>query len=478
MLLVKNFIFNYLGKIFVALASYLFVPFYIHYLGFSNFGLISIYTVLLTVLSIFDSGLSAAFNRVAAQGNDFESLTFLKTSERLVASILILIAVLLASFPEFITTLWADNEANFSAVVQLMLALVVPQIMFGLYMAGLYGLQRHVSANIINSLLILMRNGMVIPVLIFRPDIEIFFLWQLVVTVTFVIIIRKILMNSFSKELKKDSSFDWSVLMKHRKYIIGLFYLTIIAAVNSQLDKMILISFVNLSLLGIYTSIHILAMLTYSVCVPICVTLFPAITNALLAGDEGKSAFLINTMFTLLVYVSVSVFMLLIINYKEIIDLWIPTLEMTPTNSFVAVMLLLGGLFLALQLFPYYLMLSNNMSLEISKMAVYTLLFMLPVMFYLVREFGVIGASIAWLSTNILNFSLLVYLGLFKNRILNDLRFVKDIRYAAGVVFIAVLIELSAMRFELGVIIYLLVICSLGLYIFRPTFEALRDSRH
>ena len=478
MLLVENFISNYLGKIFVALAHFIFVPFYIHYLGFSNFGLIAIYTVLLTVSGIFNSGLSAAFNRVAAQGNDFESLTFLKTSERLVASILILIAVFLASFPEFITTLWADNEVNSSVVVQLMLALVVPQIMFGLYLAGLYGLQRHVTANTVNGILILIRNGMVIPVLIISPDIEVFFVWQLVVTVTFAIIIRKTLMNSFSKELKNDSSFDWSVLRKHRKYIIGLFYLTIISTINSQLDKMILISFVDLSVLGVYTSIHMLAMLTYSVCVPICITLFPAITNALLAGNEEKRKFLINAMFTLIVFVSVSVFMLLICNYREIMNLWIPILEMTPTNSFVAVMLLFGGQFLALQLFPYYLMLSNNMSLEVSKITLYTLLFMLPVIFYLVREFGVIGASIAWLSSNVLNFILLVYLGLFKSGILNDCTFLKDIKHAVTVVLIALLIEFSAMRFELGILIYLLLICVLGLYIFRPAFEALRDNRH
>ena len=177
MLLVKNFISNYLGKIFVALASFLFIPFYINYLGFSNFGLISIYTVLLTLLSIFDSGLSAAFTRVAAQGNEIESLTFLKTSERLLAAILILISVFLASFPDFITSILVDNEADLGVVFQLMFALVVPQIMFGLYLAGLYGLQRHVAANTINSLLILIRNGMVIFVLIIRPDIETFFIW-------------------------------------------------------------------------------------------------------------------------------------------------------------------------------------------------------------------------------------------------------------------------------------------------------------
>tara|TARA_B110000908_G_scaffold168779_1_gene224437 strand:+ start:227 stop:739 length:513 start_codon:yes stop_codon:yes gene_type:complete len=170
--------------------------------------------------------------------------------------------------------------------------------------------------------------------------------------------------------------------------------------------------------------------------------------------------------------------MLLICNYREIMNLWIPILEMTPTNSFVAVMLLFGGQFLALQLFPYYLMLSNNMSLEVSKITLYTLLFMLPVIFYLVREFGVIGASIAWLSSNVLNFILLVYLGLFKSGILNDCTFLKDIKHAVTVVLIALLIEFSAMRFELGILIYLLLICVLGLYIFRPAFEALRDNRH
>ena len=477
MLLIKNFISNYVGKIFVSLAHFIFVPFYIHYLGFSNFGLISIYTVLLSVLSIFNSGLSAAFNRVAAQGNDFESLKFLKTSERIVFIILFLIAVTLASFPDLVTALWADNEVNSSVIVQLMLALIVPQIMFGLYLAGLYGLQHHVTANTVNSLLILIRNGMVIPVLIIMPDIEVFFAWQLVVTLTFAIIIRKTLMNRFSKELKNDSSFDWSVLRKHQKYIIGLFYLTIISTANSQLDKIILISNVELSALGVYTSLHILAMLTYSACVPICITLFPAITNALLAGNEEKRKFLINTMFTLIMFVSVSVFMLLISNYREIINIWIPILEMTPTNNFVAVMLLFGGQFLALQLFPYYLMLSNNMSMEVSKITFYTLLFMLPVMFYFVTEFGTIGASAAWLLSNIINFILLVYLGIYKNGILNDFTFLKDIKYAVTIVFVAILIEFSAMRFELSILIYLLVICGLGLHIFRPALEALRDNR-
>ena len=53
----------------------------------------------------------------------------------------------------------------------------------------------------------------------------------------------------------------------------------------------------------------------------------------------------------------------------------------------------------------------------------------------------------------------------------------KDIKYGVTVVLIALLIELSAMQFELGILIYLLVICFLGLHIFRPTLEVLRDNR-
>ena len=59
----RNVIANYLGQAWGALMGLAFVPFYIRYLGVEAYGLIGIFALLQTLLSLLDLGLTPALSR-------------------------------------------------------------------------------------------------------------------------------------------------------------------------------------------------------------------------------------------------------------------------------------------------------------------------------------------------------------------------------------------------------------------------------
>ena len=63
-----NIIANYLGQAWGALMGLAFVPFYIRYLGVEAYGLIGIFLLLQTLLSLLDLGLAPALSRLQPSG--------------------------------------------------------------------------------------------------------------------------------------------------------------------------------------------------------------------------------------------------------------------------------------------------------------------------------------------------------------------------------------------------------------------------
>ena len=68
-IVVKNSVANIIAKIWSILSLYLFVPIWINLLGIEGYGVISFYTVLVTLMHFADAGLSATLTREFARGD-------------------------------------------------------------------------------------------------------------------------------------------------------------------------------------------------------------------------------------------------------------------------------------------------------------------------------------------------------------------------------------------------------------------------
>ena len=66
-MLKKNLIANYIGQGWTAIMGLVFIPYYIKYLGIEAYGLIGLFAMLNTWLSLLDMGLAPTLNREMAR---------------------------------------------------------------------------------------------------------------------------------------------------------------------------------------------------------------------------------------------------------------------------------------------------------------------------------------------------------------------------------------------------------------------------
>ena len=65
--MLKNIVANFVGRFWSILSNFLFIPLYIHYLGFESYSVISFTLVVAGLMAILDVGLTATLSREFAR---------------------------------------------------------------------------------------------------------------------------------------------------------------------------------------------------------------------------------------------------------------------------------------------------------------------------------------------------------------------------------------------------------------------------
>ena len=65
--MIKNIFANFLGRFWSISSNFLFIPLYIHYLGFESYSVISFTLVIVALMAVLDAGLKATLSREFAR---------------------------------------------------------------------------------------------------------------------------------------------------------------------------------------------------------------------------------------------------------------------------------------------------------------------------------------------------------------------------------------------------------------------------
>jgi hypothetical protein len=184
----KNLAANYIGQGWVALMGLAFIPLYIKYLGIEAYGLIGLFAVLQSWLTLLDMGMTPTLGREMARftggGKSIESIRDLLRSIEVVAFIVaFLIAGSIFFGANWIAVNWLKSDsisavtvANAFVVMGIVTAL---RFVEGIYRSAIIGMQRQILFNIINAGMATIRGlGAVIILKWVSPTIQVFFLWQ------------------------------------------------------------------------------------------------------------------------------------------------------------------------------------------------------------------------------------------------------------------------------------------------------------
>ena len=411
MSLKKNIISNYVARVFTAGSIYLFVPFYVQLLGVDAYGILSFSIVLLSITSLADVGLSVTFSRELAKGGTKDQLaTMFKTIER----ILLLGSGAIAAIFLFLTPLLVDSWLNIgslerdTAVISLrFLSAALPlQLLVSFYVSGLLALERQSTAAALQSAHIMARSGLVILLLWWSPNLTTFAAWQLLVSLVFLVIARTVLLRHMHVPPMKHVRFDLSAMRPLARFAGGILLISIISAVNIQLDKVVVSKFFTVTDLGHYSLASSLAQLPVTVAGPIMVALFPRFTALSASGQQAEAGRLYERFSFIIASISsVGAFALLFFP-AELLQIWLQ--RPMPQEAISATQFLsVGSLFLALQLAPFNLSLANGHNATSVKLGLAALVVTIPSIFVAAQYFGLPGVASIWILLNAITFSAL-----------------------------------------------------------------------
>jgi O-antigen/teichoic acid export membrane protein len=414
-----NIVANYLAKFWTVAVIYLFVPFYIKILGIAAYGLIAFYSMALMILFIADAGLSAAFSRQAARERDpARLLNGLSSTEVMIFGMLFIGGATVTLSAPAISEYWLKSSEALSlemttACVRLMPLALIPQVAISLYFGGLMGRQRQLTANGLMSAFIAVRGGLVLVPIYIWSSPYVFFAWQAASGWLFLLIMRRSLIREIAQgDSGLRGRFSWATLRSVAGYAAGMFAISIIAGLNTQLDRLVVSKLRPLDEFAYYSLAATLGQVPVMLAIPISAALLPMFTQLTEFSEPGRLRRLYESNTYLVATIAAAAACAIAWFPREIIGIWLPGKTAPAEMASVVAILSLGSMFLALQLLPFQLSLANGHNLSNVVLGMIALVVSIPLQIWLTIHYGLVGAAVPWL---VLNFCFFVVLGIILN---------------------------------------------------------------
>ena len=405
----KNIVANFVGKGWGVFSFYIFVPVYLHFLGVEAYGLVGFYAMLYGILALSDMGLTATLNREMARlsgtkNSEWQMRHLLITIEMVYLGISILMAFLVLVIAGPIAHHWLNaNSLPISSIeraIRLMGIAFALQFLSGLYLGGLLGLQRQVLANAIKVLVGVVRGGGTVLVLwLISPTIEAFFLWQILSSSVLLILFRKCLWSNLPKNPLKVIP-RLSFLKGVWRYSTGMMIISLISIILMQVDKITISKMLSLETLGYYTLASALAQAPCLLSGSIGTAIFPHLTQLMAARKEHELDIAYHKANQLLASIVFPIGLPLVAFSRELIAFWAQSPQIADNTHFVASLLVIGSIALAIQNIPFQLVLAAAWTRLPIYLGLCSVIIIVPFLILLIRQYGVVGAGISWLVLN------------------------------------------------------------------------------
>lgn len=403
---------NFLGKGVSGLLGVFFVPLYTRIIGIESLGILGLFASVQGILLILDMGLSATVNRELALGssgirNVGESRDLVRTLEWIYWGLAAGIAVLFGSLAPLVAD-WVKAEAlppdtitSAGMLLAVQLAVQFPQ---SLYSGGLQGLEKQVLLNGITSITNVARHvGVLIPLLLVKPDIIVFVSWQIGVITAGVLITRWFLWRSLPVDDHRPR-FSGSVLKRIRHFSMGVGATAIVTIPLTTLDKLIMSKILSLESYGYYMLAWQGAMGLTVLVAPFFSALFPRFTSVLNAPEGGQPFGTIYAKsYQLLSLVLAPAAASAILFAKPLTSIWLHYNGAEAANIVAPLLaILVAGTYCnGLMNLPYAVSLAKGKSHFALVQNAISLVLYLPLIYLMTLRFGAMGSAACWLALNL-----------------------------------------------------------------------------
>ncbi len=400
-----NFIANLCGRGWVIVANLVFLPVYVQFLGVEAYGLVGAYTTLLAVLAVAGLGLNATLSRetarLSSRPEDGQDLVdTVRTIEIAYCIPVTIVATVLLACAAPLAVDWF-REASFSELtviraVRLMALAVGCQFVINLYEGGLMGLEQQVLMNGVRFLMGLVQSvGSVLLLWLVSPTIEMFFVWQVVTTGIYALLLRSLVWNNLPTAQRRPR-FRMSVLSRVWRYSAAMVGLSLTAVVITQTDKIVVSRVLPLGALGIYTIAWTLARAPLSIVSPAHQAFFPRLTRHATSHNSAAAAALFHQASQLVSVMALPCVAMLVFNARSCLHVWLGgSVDIEPAVPVLA-LLAIGTGAQAVSQVPHTLQLAHGWPMLSVWLNTSTAILSVPLTIVLTSLYGVTGAALAW----------------------------------------------------------------------------------
>lgn len=401
----KNILANLLANSWNVALLLLLTPMYVGLLGIEGYGLIGFYMSMAVILGILDTAISAtvlreiAWYAVRPEGRSKIPVLLHSLEVAYWSIILILGGLMICGTWAFGNDWFRAKElldTNLHHVLILMVFALILQVPCGLYVGGLMGLQRQVECSWLMVFWGTLRGfGSIAILWLWEPSVQTFFLWQIMVGVLQVAIMRWALWRRII-DADRLARFSWPELHSVKGFAGGMCLITIIGVLLSQSDKIILTRLVSLEVFGFYTLAWVVASGLTRVATPLVQAFSPHFTELVSVGKHEEMLQQLSLASQLMSVLILPPAVLIAFIAEPVLTVW-------TRNSLVAagaapfLSLLVMGTAFACCSYPALTALYSRKKIgEVVAINCLALAIFMPLLIWAVVENGAMGAASVW----------------------------------------------------------------------------------
>jgi O-antigen/teichoic acid export membrane protein len=401
--LFKNVSANLIGIGWNGLLIILATPWFVSLLGMEGYGLVGFWLLMQIVLSLFDLGLGATLVREFATSSGHPDCAnrrgdLLRTLECIYWPLALLLILILLSSSGWIVHHWLNlsviqPERAVMAIRWMALALGM-QFPWALYTSGLAGLQRQGRMNALQMAGNTLRYGGGVAILLWRADLVFFFLVQAAVAGVQTLATRVVLNRSLYSARTRHPVFRRQLLHEVWRYSAGMAFTMIAGALLANVDRLFLSKLLPASELGKYTLAWTVAGFLQIGIQPFYRAFFPRFAELHALGDGAglRREYYLSCRLTgwlIIPFALVGLFFA-----REIFYAWLGRTDDTLVQVFR--WLLLGVAGAGLMWLPAAFQQAQGWTRLHALMIAGALLIGLPCLWWAIKQWGTVGATVVW----------------------------------------------------------------------------------
>ena len=406
----RNVIANGVGQGWRAVMNLAFVPIYIRYLGIEAYGLIGIFALLQSWLSLLDMGMKPTLGREMARftggAHSAQSIRDLLRSIELIATaVAVSLALGIWTASGWLASDWLKaGNIPVGIVAQAFTVMgIVAALRFieDLYVSCLAGLQRQVEQNVVTCIMATLRGMGTVGVLAWiSPTIKGFFIWQGLISLITVALFAAVVHRSLPTA-PQPARLSWPALRGIWHFAAGMMAITCLTLLLTQVDKILLSRLLPLKAYGYYALAGVVAAGLSTIVAPITAAFYPRFTELATRGNDLASRLVYHQGAQLVTVFMGSAAVALIVFRHKVLLLWTGDPGLVDQVGPLVAVLALGTLLNGMVWIPYQMMLAHGWTSLTIRINIVAVTVLIPAILWVVPRYGAIGAAWIWVTLNV-----------------------------------------------------------------------------